>query len=122
MMKVAPASFIMAHSKLQNYLRTHRKRSGLSQQELAFLLGCRSGAKVSRYESFARQPIIQTVFAYELLFGTPSRELFAGIFQRVEEETLRRVQVLRLKLQQAKPRRRTNRKLEFLQSFNLESK
>jgi transcriptional regulator with XRE-family HTH domain len=120
-MKVTSASFIMAKNKLQNYLRTHRKRSSLSQEEVAFLLGCRSGAKVSRYESFARQPTIQTIFAYELIFGAHARELFAGLFQDIERETLRRVEVLHLKLQQAKTRRRTNQKLEFLQTINLES-
>ena len=43
-------------SYLHNYLRTYRKRAGLSQAEVAFLLGCHSGAKVSRYEHAARRP------------------------------------------------------------------
>ena len=55
----------MSH-KLQNYLRTYRKRSGLSQDEVAFLLGCQTGAKVSRYEPFARKPSLETLFAYEV--------------------------------------------------------
>ena len=40
----------MATHKLENYLRTYRKRSGLTQREVAFLVGCRNGAQVSRYE------------------------------------------------------------------------
>ena len=68
----------MAH-RLPNYLRTHRKRAGLSQDEVAFLLGCRSGAKVSRYERLARRLSLETAFAYEALFGVPARELFAGV-------------------------------------------
>ncbi|PYS88773.1 MAG: hypothetical protein DMF64_19720 [Acidobacteria bacterium] len=116
-MKVATASFIMARQKLQNYLRTHRKRSGLSQKEVGFLLGCKSSAKVSRYERFSRQPTLKNVFAYELIFGTPARELFAGVFQCVEEETLHRVQLLSHKLQQAKLNQRAKRKLEFLHAI-----
>jgi len=72
-------SFFMAY-KLNNYLRTYRKRASLSQDEVAYLLGCRSGAKVSRYERFARQPTLQTALAYEAIFGVPVRELFAGIY------------------------------------------
>src|SRR5437879_2490611 len=54
--------------KLHNYLLTHRKRSGLSQDEVAFLLGRRSGTKVSRHESFARMPGPRTLLAYEAIF------------------------------------------------------
>lgn len=75
-----------AHS-LPNYLRSHRKRTGLSQDDVAFLLGCQSGTKVSRYERFVRQPSLETVFACEVIFGVPARELFAGIFQKVERRT-----------------------------------
>jgi transcriptional regulator with XRE-family HTH domain len=103
----------MSH-KLDNYLRTHRKRAGLTQDETAFLLGCRSGAKVSRYERFRRQPSLQTIFAYEVIFGIPARELFAGISEEIERETLRRVRKLLKKLRKATPGRKTMRKLEML--------
>ena len=48
----------MTHN-LENYLRTYRKRSNLSQDEVAFLLGCRGGTKVSRYERHARKPNLE---------------------------------------------------------------
>ena len=105
----------MSH-KLKNYLRTHRKRAGLSQDEIAFLLGCRSGTKVSRYERFARQPSLQTAFAYEVVFRAPARELFGGIFQQVEHTTLNRVQLLVRKLKAAKPDRMTAQKLRALKA------
>ena len=68
----------MSSHKLENYLRKYRRRAGLTQDELAFLLGCKSGAKVSRYERFARTPNLQTALAYEVVFGAPARELLAG--------------------------------------------
>jgi transcriptional regulator with XRE-family HTH domain len=73
--------------KLENYLRTYRKRSGLSQDEMAFLLGCQNGTKVSRYERFARKPNLETLFAYEVVFGAPARELFAGVYHIVHYGT-----------------------------------
>lgn len=41
--------------KLTNYLRAFRKRAGFSQKEISFLLGIKSGAKVSRYEHFKQK-------------------------------------------------------------------
>ena len=106
--------------KLQNYLRTHRKRAGLSQDEVAFLLGCQSGTKVSRHERFGRNPSLETTFAYEVVFGTPARELFAGIFQKVELRTLRRAQLLVERLSQTKEDRRSVQKLEILKRITSE--
>ena len=104
----------MHSPKLQNYLRMHRKRTGLSQDEVAFLLGCQTGANVSRYERFARQPNLETAFACEVIFGIPARELFAGVYQKVEETIHQRAQVLVEKLNAAKPDRTTCQKLENL--------
>src|SRR5260370_13241690 len=73
----------LAHQRLQNYLRTHRRRHGLSQAEVAALLGAVSGTKVSRYENFARMPGALTVFAFEILFNQPASELFAGTYHAI---------------------------------------
>jgi transcriptional regulator with XRE-family HTH domain len=53
---------------------------------VARLLGATSGAKVSRYENFARTPSARTVFAYEILFNRPASELFAGVYEDVRSE------------------------------------
>src|SRR5437867_3300702 len=64
----------MPSSRLTNYLRMYRKRAHLSQDEVAFLLGSRSGARVSRYERCRQTPNLRTLLAYEFLFRTPIRE------------------------------------------------
>ena len=90
-------------SSLHNYLRTYRKRAGLSQAEVAFLLGCHSGAKVSRYEHAARRPSLETVFAYEVILHTALRDLFAGLYRDVERQTRKRARQLLRKLESADP-------------------
>ena len=77
----------MTKDHLPNYLRTHRKRFRLHQHQIAHLVGARSAAKISRYEHYQRVPDLRTVFAMEIIYKTPARELFAGLF----EETLRSV-------------------------------
>src|SRR5437667_302672 len=69
----------MATPKLENYLRTYRKRSGLTQRDVAFLVGCRNGAQVSRYEKRRRLPPLRTALVYEAAFGVPVSVLFAAL-------------------------------------------
>jgi transcriptional regulator with XRE-family HTH domain len=103
--------------KLENYLRTYRKRSGLSQEEVAFLLGCQNGTKVSRYERFARKPSLESLFAYEVVFGAPARELFAGAYQKVEKRISNRAELLARKVNRATPDRMATRKLQILKAI-----
>ena len=77
--------------RLDNYLRVYRRRAGLSQDEMAFLLGAKEGAKVSRYERFARTPTIDTAYAYEVVFQDVPSEMFGGIYDKVERRTRKRV-------------------------------
>src|SRR5262244_2102882 len=104
-------------NKLENYLRTYRKRSGLSQDEVAFLLDCKNGTKVSRYERSVRKPSLQTLFAYELVFGAPARELFAGAYQKVQKKISKRAQLLTWKLNRATPTPMATRKLQILKAI-----
>jgi transcriptional regulator with XRE-family HTH domain len=107
----------MSSRKLQNYLRTHRKRRGLSQSDVAFLLGSSTGARVSRYEGFRRQPTLQTAFAYEVIFGISARELFAGLYEQVHRATVQRTQVLAANIRGLPPARCAVRKLNHLEAI-----
>jgi len=107
----------MSQQKLKNYLRTFRKRSHLSQDEVAYLLGSGSGCKVSRHERFARVPNLQTAMAFEVIYGVPIKELFAGIFQKVEKQTVRRVRFLACRLGKNHSGRLSVIKLKILERF-----
>jgi len=106
----------MPQSKLDNYLRTYRKSRGFSQREVAFLLGCHSGTKVSRYERSKRIPPLETIFAYELILGMPAHELFAGIQERAERRALHRVRLLTRRLARKAGDPTLARKMEFLRT------
>ena len=107
------SSFIlrsMASPQLSNYLRAHRKRLGLSQKEVAYLLGAESGAKVCRYERFARDPGLETALAYEALFQKPVSELLAGLYQKIEKQVAARAKALAGKPGPEKSNRQSARK------------
>jgi|SRR5215213_4243062 len=107
----------MPPNKLPHYLRTYRKRASLSEKEMAFLLGSKSAAQVSRYERYVRLPNLEKIFAYQVIFGIPPYHLFAGIIQKVEQNVQRRAQLLIAKLEKESQSRKTKRKLEFLKGL-----
>ena len=104
---------------LTNYLKTHRKRSGFSLEELGFLLGHRSGSTAGKHERFRRLPTITTALAYEIVFQKPARELFRGVYQRVERETIRRALELSKDLGEQPASTRDRLKQETLRAIYL---
>ena len=101
-------------AKLPNYLRAHRKRLGLSQQEVAFLLGTRCSARANRHELSARIPNLTTAVAYEVIFETPVRELFAGLFQKIQKDVIARANVLKHKICRGKTKAQATRKRQSI--------
>ena len=89
----------MATRKLENYLRASRRRAGLTQREVAFLLGHVTRLPVSYYENRKSVPPLKTQFAYEALFGIPIQELFAGMREEVKKEVEKKLQQMELQLQ-----------------------
>lgn len=81
-------------SALENYLRTYRRRTGLSQADAAFLMGLSNKAVVYRHEGRVRLPDLRVAIAYEKLYRAPVSELFAGIAEKVEHVLRERAQVL----------------------------
>ena len=84
----------MPVSPLNNYLRTQRKRLGLSQEEFACLVGVLSGTTISRYEEGKRLPHLEIALACEAIFGASIGDLFPGEFQRVETLVAKRTALL----------------------------
>src|SRR6266404_646009 len=107
----------MTSHKLANYLRAYRKRSGLSQSEVAYLLGCKNGNQVSRYERRRRIPPLLTALAFQAALGTSIPELYAGTYESVANQVRSRAQNLSVQLQartQKKNQNLTQYKLEWL--------
>src|SRR5216683_757347 len=84
-------------SRLNNYLRLHRRRAGLSQIEVAFLLGAHEGGRISRYEKGHNIPTLRTALTLAAIFGASLGDLFSGIQVEIDSEVLRRIEHLRSK-------------------------
>ena len=80
----------MPTHKLHNYLRAHRKRAGLTQREVAFLLGLKASGPISELEKRHRLPLLRTALALEVIFGVSAGELFPGMRQTVNADVEKR--------------------------------
>ena len=80
------------------------------------MLAVKSGAKVSRYETFRRMPNLETALAFQALFGVPVAEMFAGIYQEVEKKTAKQATILQQKLQKKASDRMSARKADLLRA------
>lgn len=107
----------MMPQPLPSYLRTHRKRSGLTQEEVAYLLGARSGTKVSRYERRTRVPTLATVFAIQVVYGVTAHELFPGVFEEIRDTVIKRATVLAIEVRSFQGGPHAKRKLAALEAI-----
>ena len=106
----------MQPNAFDNYIRSYRKRSGLSQDELSFLLGSKSGTRISRYERGRREPSLELLLALEAIFGVSVGALYRGKFQKVDLAVKERAGKLLVALQSAPRRNRTRAILTDLYS------
>jgi DNA-binding XRE family transcriptional regulator len=70
---------------LENYLRIHRKKAGLTLRELGLLLGYRDDTVVSRHESRHLRPTLIAAINYAILYQAPISNLFLGIHGTAEK-------------------------------------
>lgn len=102
---------------LNTYLRTLRKQSGLSQMELAYLLGFGTESLVGKHERWERAPSFGNLMAYEHVFQKSSRQMFLGMYEKVGKRVDVRAEKLCLSLNRRPSSAIRDRKLKFLRAI-----
>lgn len=105
--------FIMSDD--HNYLQIYRKRSSLTQPDVAFLMEHQDHSKLSRYEKGQRTPSIEMLLAYHLLFDVPIEAFFERQKQELHLRILRRIHDLRNELKARDNIPKAEIKIEFLE-------
>ena len=100
-------------SRVPSYLRTERRKWGLTQRELAKLLGGKSRTQVSRLERGERAPSVESLLSCLVLFGASAPALFPHLYSHIEERVLRDAAALLEELADDTSRKST-RKRELL--------
>jgi len=79
--------------KFIHYLKNERRRKGLSQSDIAMLLGGPWKARVSRYERGILPPTV-VALAYEAIFHKHVSDLLAGAFDEEQSKVRRHAEAL----------------------------
>lgn len=69
---------------IENRLWQTRKRRGLEQKQIAYLLNHHTADQVSRYELGTRMPTLETALLLEMILGTPLRILYKDIYEQLQ--------------------------------------
>lgn len=77
---------------IENRLWQYRKRRSLEQKQVAYLLNHHTGDQVSRYETGARLPPLETALLLEMIYGVPLRTLYKGLYERLQAELRSRLE------------------------------
>ena len=108
----------MSHSPVASYLRTHRRWSGLSQRELAQLLGYPDEGQVSRHERLNCLPPLLIALSYQAVFRVPVSDIFPGVYETAAQAIEERLATMKNELQQSTAKGRNAaliaRKLEWM--------
>ena len=73
-----------SNEPLANYLRTHRLKTGFTQDDLAAVLGYVNRDSISRHERHESIPSLLIALGYEVFYRVPVSEIFAGLAKTVE--------------------------------------
>jgi DNA-binding XRE family transcriptional regulator len=91
----------MENLEITSYLRSHRKQAGLTQRELAKLIGYLSHSQVSSHERAETLPSLLIALGYQAVFRVPVAELFPGIYETVNMGIEERLAAIESDLQQS---------------------
>src|SRR5918911_1250382 len=71
---------------IENRLWQTRKKRGLEQKQVAYLLNHHTPDQVSRYELGTRLPTLETALLLEMIYGAPLRVLYKDLYERLQAD------------------------------------
>ena len=91
----------MDYQELASYLRSHRRKSGLSQKEIGILLGSPDRGQISRHERLNTIPPLLTALSYQAIFCVPISDLFPGVYEAIKLAVEERLETLKKEWQES---------------------
>ena len=82
-------------AKIPNSLRLYRRKNGLSQKDIARLLGHKSSTAVSSYEQGTKSPHLLNLLKLEIINRVPVAYLYWDCYRTLRQEIRRKEELLR---------------------------
>ncbi len=80
--------------KPSHLLKSYRRYTGFSQNDVARLIGVSTHWSVSRHERSGRPVTLLTALAYELIYGRPVADIFGATHAAIRTRIVRRAKAL----------------------------
>ena len=74
--------------KIPNCLPKYRRQKGLTQKEVAKILGFKTGSIISKWERGFSFPSTPSLLKLSALYGRQAEALFVDLYQKIKEEVL----------------------------------
>lgn len=97
--------------KYFNYAKTCRKKTGLSQNEVAYLIGLKSPHFISQTELGNENPALSRLLLYHILCDKQVEKIFPDLSEKVSLDIFKRIAKLSKQLQNKKQTEIIKRKI-----------
>ena len=74
--------------KIPNCLPKYRRQKGLTQKEVAKILGLKTSSIISKWERGFSFPSVPSLLKLSALYGRQAEALFLDLYQKIKEEVL----------------------------------
>jgi transcriptional regulator with XRE-family HTH domain len=95
-------------------LRTHRRKTQLTQSDVAYLINLKDNSSISRCEKGDRPPTVDIILTYQLLFETHLGELLIAHREKIKNRIASRIKPLIASIEQEPPSDKTIARMEYL--------
>ena len=106
-------------------IRYQRRKSGLTQRELAEILGTIGDRQVARHENSHAMPSSLVVIGYEVVFQASAEQLFPGAYETVRQGIEQRLAEMERRLRENASKGRSvvdlARKLQWIEAWRIEN-
>lgn len=102
---------------MQNLLRTYRKKTELSIEDVSQLLNLQDSSTLSRCERGYRRPNLEIIFTYHILFQVSVEKLFENEMKSTFSKIAKNIEPLIEELQKQDITRKITAKISLLNSL-----
>lgn len=102
---------------MQNLLRTYRKKTELSIEDVSQLLNMQDSSTLSRCERGCRKPNLEIIFTYHLLFEVSIEKLFENEMKFIYRKIGKNIDPLIEELSKQNLTRKVEARISFLNSL-----
>jgi len=102
---------------MRNLLRTYRKKTELSIENISYLLSMQDSSILSRCERGCRKPSLEIIFTYHILFQVSIEKLFENEMRNTLRKIAENIDPLIKTLTEQDLTRKVESRILFLQSL-----